>query len=140
MPNPGTGTAHSISTITTYPAGSGGNVKPERTLGGKLTKLVYPPQIALDSNSNLYAVSGNKSWVTVYAPGAIGDVAPIRTIAGRKTQLDDPSGIALDASGRVYVANVRGEVTVYAAGANGNVKPVNEIYTRLDTPKGITIR
>lgn len=128
----------STSSVTVYPAGSNGNVKPIAIITGHDTGL-DDPCIAVDSSGKIYAGNANDS-ITVYSTGSNGDVKPIATIKGPtkgdKTGLSQPNGIALDAKGNIYATNAIDSdfgsqqdsptfrVTVYRPGSNGNVKPI----------------
>jgi hypothetical protein len=126
----------SASSITVYPAGSNGNVKPIVTIAGPDTGL-DDPCIAVDSSGKIYAGNTSDS-ITVYPAGSNGNVKPIATITGPdtgdQTGLSQPNGVALDSKGNIYAANAMGSgwssdradfnVTVYRAGSNGNVSPI----------------
>ena len=114
------------STITTYAAGSSGDVAPTTTIGGSNTGLVNPGGIAVDKRGEIYASNPTLNTITVYAPGSNGNVAPIRTIAGAKTGLGYPQGIAFDAKDYLYVANANppGSITIShrESGATRNLR------------------
>ena len=103
----GTGGSDSV---TIYPAGANGNVKPEARISGPLTELSMPSAIAVDAIGNIYVANdGDRNHpgsITVYPPGSNGNVAPAMRlsdgktlrnaiITGSLTGLDQPSGIAL---------------------------------------------
>ena len=79
----------SASSITIYPAGSSGNVKPIATIAGPRTGL-DDPCIAVDSSGKIYAGNASDS-ITVYPDGSNGDVRPIATITGPDTRRQDGS-------------------------------------------------
>jgi sugar lactone lactonase YvrE len=122
-------------TVTAYPPGSSGNVKPLATIrGGADTGISRPMAIALDSGGNIY-VANLDSSVTVYTAGTDRNVQPAATIKGANTRLC-PNGIAIDSKENIYVVNkfqgalgdrFRPEenlsVTTYPAGSDGNVVP-----------------
>lgn len=119
------------SSVTVYPIGASGNVKPIEHIQGSKTGLRFPHDVAVDTNGNIYAANTGASSVTVYAPGATGNAKPIETISGRRTELALPTGIAVDSvNGNIYVLNNRtdsygnGRLTIYPPGANGNVSPI----------------
>ncbi len=134
----------SASSITVYPAGSNGNVKPIATIAGPDTGL-DDPCIAVDSSGKIYA--GNTSdRITVYAAGSNGNVKPIATIVGPdkgdRTGLSQPNGIALDAKGNIYAANAVAtglNVTVYGPGSNGNVPPIATLNGSARGTQGVAV-
>ncbi len=96
------------ASITTYPAGSNGDVSPSATISGIDTGLSTPLGITLDSAGNIYVAnfgpglpSGSVGSVTVYPPGSAGDSAPLAIIVGQNTALLVPQSIALDSSDRI---------------------------------------
>lgn len=131
----------SASSITVYPAGSNGNVKPIATIEGPNTEL-EDPCIAVDSSGKIYAGNAADS-ITVYSAGSNGNVKPIATIKGPakgdRTGLSQPNGIALDAKGNIYATNAMDSdfgsqqdsptftLTIYRSGSNGNVKPIASV-------------
>lgn len=119
------------SSVTVYPIGASGNVKPIQNIHGSKTGLRYPHDVAVDASGTIYATNTGAASVTVYAPGSTGNAKPIEAIHGRKTGLTDPTGIAIDSvNGDIYVLNNRTDsqgnsrLTIYPPGANGNVSPV----------------
>jgi hypothetical protein len=137
------------SSVTVYPIGTSGNVKPLQDIRGSKTGLRYPHDVAVDGNGQIYAANTGSSSVTVYAPNVTGNTKPIEIIRGPKTELALPTGIAIDSvNGDIYVLNNRtdsygdGSVTVYAPGANGDVAPIGVIAgpsTRLVLPNCIAL-
>jgi hypothetical protein len=115
------------SSVTTYAAGSSGNVAPLQTISGTNTGLSGPAGITTDTSGNIYVSNGPASSITVFAPSANGNATPIRTIFGTNTGLSNPKGIAV-ANGKLYVANIgSSSVTVYSSSANGNVTPLQTL-------------
>ena len=137
------------SSVTVYPIGASGNVKPIQDIQGSKTGLRYPHDVAVDASGNIYAVNTGAASVTIYAPGATGNIKPIETISGRSTGLAMPTGIAIDSvNGDIYVLNNRtdsygdGSVTIYPPRANGNIKPIAVIQgpsTRLTFPNCLAL-
>ena len=88
-------------TVTTYAAGSNGNVAPIATLTGVYTKMQTVTSVALDAAANIYVANQNlndpycRGTVTVYPADSNGDVSPTQIISGGKTQLCAPIGIAV---------------------------------------------
>jgi len=121
--------------ITAYALSANGNQAPDHSIGGNLTDLSSPDNIAFDSSGNLYATQtvNSSGIVTEYAKDASGNAAPTRTISGTATTLGFIVGIAVDAAGEIYVANFTPlasstpAIAVFAAGANGNVAPIRDI-------------
>ncbi|HVR48082.1 MAG TPA: NHL repeat-containing protein [Candidatus Binatia bacterium] len=114
--------------ITIYPPGATGDVKPIETILGPSTQLVLPNGIALDASGNIY-VTNRYNYITFYPAGSKGNAAPTRTIEGALTRIYLPTQVALDSSLNIYIANYDdNSATVYAAGANGNVGPIQDIH------------
>jgi sugar lactone lactonase YvrE len=128
--------------VTIYPPGANGNVRPIGVISGPSTQLIYPNSIALDASGNIY-VTNHNNYVTVYPTGGTGDVAPTRTIEGNLTKVLLPTQVALDSSLNVYVANYEGRsATVYGSDANGNTAPIQDIHgsrTKLGGPFGVAV-
>jgi sugar lactone lactonase YvrE len=91
-------------TIEIYRAGSSSADPPIATISGPKTGLADPNYtirgIAVDSNGNIYAVSGGggrgqPDKVIVYTSGRDGDVGPRATIEGPHTRLSGAQGIAI---------------------------------------------
>jgi hypothetical protein len=100
--------SRSGSSVTVYPAGSNGNVKPIATISGNNTGLVQPNGIALDPNRNIY-VADNQSGAIVYPAGSDGNVAPSLRLAGG-------TAVAIDESnGNIYAADFANNVNVYSS-------------------------
>ena len=97
------------ASVTIYPAGSNGDVKPIVTISGPnagLDQHLNPHGIAIDSSGNIYVV--NRTYgeneggrddqggsVNIYRAGSDGDVAPIARISGPLTTLRYPEDIAV---------------------------------------------
>jgi sugar lactone lactonase YvrE len=129
----------SVGTITKYPGGQSGNVKPTFAIGS----LANPIGVALDTSRNLYVTNSASSGVgtmsvQVFPPGV---AVPTQTIAGAATQLSTPGYLTLDKSGNIWVANQTSNTIVEFAGtANGNVAPsavISGSNTLLNDPQGI---
>lgn len=127
------------ASITTYPAGSNGDVAPTTRIAGPKTGLETPSAVAVDSHGFIYVANGSDSQekldsVLVFSPGSNGNAAPARVISGPATLLSDPNGIAVDSNGNVFVTSHKVEdqrssaaVLIYAPGATGNVAPIESI-------------
>jgi len=114
--------------VYVFAAGSNGNAKPKRIVGGSKTNLGPTEGITLDSSDNLWVSNYSADAITEYKAGAKGNVKPIDTISGGNTQLNVPVGMVFDKTGRVYVANKFGaSVVAFASGASGNATPVVSI-------------
>jgi hypothetical protein len=122
--------------ITVYPVGSNGDMKPSRTIEGPTTTLALcaPTGIAVASNNQLYVddAPGQSTCyaLRVFAAGANGNVAPIRTIVGNNTKLSSPVAVALYGKD-AFVIN-QGNVNPVAllgfkAKSNGNQPPVSNV-------------
>jgi len=128
-----------VGTLTKYPGGRSGNIKPTFAIGG----LASPVGVALDSSRNLYVTNSASTGlgtmsVQVYPAGA---AVASQTIAGPVTQLSTPGYLTRDKSGDIWVANQTSNAIVEFAGtANGNVPPIAVIAgsnTLLSDPQGI---
>lgn len=126
--------------VTIYPPGANGNIKPIAAIQGPSTRLVYSNCLALDASGDIYVANRN-NYITFYPAGSTGNVSPTRIIEGNITQIHLPTQIALDPSVNIYAANYESEsATVYAAGANGNVAPIQSIHggrTTIAGPFGV---
>lgn len=142
--------SNTASSITMYPAGRWGNVRPSATIKGSKTGLNLDKSaalgIAVDSSGNIYVTNcgpfARDQYVTVYMHGANGNVAPQKTIVGSNTKLSCPTAIAFDSRGAVFVTNGNNTITVYRPASNGNVAPIGTIgglRTRLDAPSSIAL-
>jgi sugar lactone lactonase YvrE len=101
--------------ITVYPPGSAGNVKPVATISGEDSGIGQPYGIALDRDGRIYVLNNLRSVevcalnevgiksvpgpMLVFAAGSNGDVAPTATIGGPFTGLVDSTGIAVGPAG-----------------------------------------
>ena len=133
--------------ITTYAAGTSGNIAPLTAISGIATMLAEPAGITVDRNGNIY-VANLSNIVTEYSPGSNGNAAPIATIAGPDTMLAAPDAIALDARSKIYVANLiggssaAGSITIYASGSSGDAAPITTITgpsTDLSAPEALAL-
>jgi hypothetical protein len=83
--------------ILIFAAGANGNIKPIRTIRGRMTQLVGTG-IALNNRGTIFVAnspfSGTNS-ITEYRPHAHGDAPPVREISGDNTGLDMPSAVAI---------------------------------------------
>src|SRR5208337_1472015 len=103
------------TSVTVYPAGSHGNVKPTATISGNNTGLDQTYGIAVDSKRNIY-VANNGSGITVYSAGSDGNVAPSLTVAGGRAVTIDES------NGNIYGADWNsGMGIVYAYSSDGSL-------------------
>lgn len=130
------------NTVTVYPVGAIGNVKPIQMIGGTKTGLNAPLDVALDAGGNIYVTNSQSNSLTVYASGASGNVAPIQKIKGPNTGLRTPYGVAISPiDGNIYVANeAANSVTIYVPGSTGDAAPVATLagrYTLLLSPTGL---
>ena len=73
---------------------------PVRVIQGPATQLVYPNQIAIDRNDNLY-VGSDGVPVVEFAPGADGNATPTAQLG--VGACGGTEGLAVDATGRVYL-------------------------------------
>ncbi len=116
--------------ITSYAAGSSGNVSPLTKIEGGKTGLGYPTGVAVDSSGKIYVANPQAGYtsITVYAAGTTGNTPPVSTIRGPHTRLNFPYGVTLDAADNIYAANTSGNsITVYSAGASGDAAPIRTI-------------
>ncbi len=139
--------------VTVYPAGSNGNVRPSVSIAGGNTGLYFPSGIALDASGNIYVANDwgepdGIGFITVYPAGSHGDAAPSAAIS----PVSDPYSIALDSDGNIYVASYYpqaeacnpycGNIVVYSAGSKGDATPsavIGGSSTGLAGPQGIVI-
>jgi hypothetical protein len=124
------------NSVTSYAAGSTGDVTPIQDITGPATHLVNPSAVGVDANGEIFVLDSNQPNsfgfnVLVFAPGATGNVAPIREIKGKTTLLLHSRSIAVSSDGWVFVANARfqgyGLITAFAPGATGDVAPTHII-------------
>ncbi|HTT76261.1 MAG TPA: hypothetical protein VMF50_09830, partial [Candidatus Binataceae bacterium] len=147
-----------VGSVTIYPQGANGNVKPAAIIQGASTGLSFPAGIALDSANDIYIANFDTANVgdnfaggsiTVYAAGSDGDAVPVALITGPDAGLSDTGAIALDSTGNIYAetfidnANFAGYgVNVYPAGSDGNAEPALTITgsnTSLTDPSAFTL-
>ena len=103
------------TSVTVYPAGSHGNVKPTATISGNNTGLDQTYGIAVDSKRNIY-VANNGGGITVYPADSDGNVAPSLTVAGGRAVTIDES------NGNIYGADWNsGMGIVYAYSSDGSL-------------------
>jgi len=126
--------------VVIFPAGTGGNIKPARTIEVGISS---PFGAALDSAGRIYVANSANDSITVYPANATSATTPSQVIMGPDTKLSGPRKIAVDTSNNIYVTNFdASSVTVFAAGATGNVAPVKRLVganTLLDQPVGIAL-
>ena len=109
---------NSDNTITVYPTGSTGNVKPSATInvGGNIDpigiargtggELYVANQGAVECNSNgQNCHQTNFGSINIYPAGANGSAKPSAVISGYETGLASPSAIAVSKRGNIFVAN-----------------------------------
>jgi DNA-binding beta-propeller fold protein YncE len=134
--------------VSAYPVGAKGNVKPLLYIAGAATKIDLPYDVALDASGNIYVTNFNDNSITVYGAGANGDVTPTATIIGSSTEMLDPGGIGIDPNtGTIYVTSFNGpsgnpSILGFPAGSNGNVTPSEVIEgsnTGLEDPTGLAV-
>src|SRR6266436_69206 len=81
------------NSVTSYPAGSSGNVTPLTDITGFNTLLNQPNGVAFDTGGNFYVPNFNSNTVTVYFSRSTGNVSPSGLISGAASTLDEPSGV-----------------------------------------------
>jgi sugar lactone lactonase YvrE len=137
------------SSITIYPPGGNGDVRPVATIAGPRTGITSASAIAVDSAGAIYVANVSGS-VVIFPPGASGNIPPQRSISGSNTDLTGltgPNGIAVDAAGNIYVSNYAnggeaGSIVVFPPGANGNAAPsaiISGDKTELNGPTSLVI-
>jgi sugar lactone lactonase YvrE len=106
--------------ITSYAAGSNGNVAPKTVLKGPHTRLA--------------GADRSKDSILVFSAGSSGNASPARIISGAATRVRYPQGVAVNAKGYIYLTTQQDtgndsgvEVLIFAPGANGNIAPVTRI-------------
>lgn len=143
------------NTVTVYPVGNFGNLRPlitysnsDALFGCSPDSQVFerPSVIALDRSRNIY-VANDGSWfrgydsVTVFGRGKSPMDPPIRAICTNGTQdktgFGSPRGVAVDGKGYVYVINFYvfnfgtganlPSITIYPPGSNGDTAPVRTV-------------
>jgi 6-phosphogluconolactonase (cycloisomerase 2 family) len=139
------------NSVTSYAAGSTGDVTPIQDITGRATRLANPGPVAVDANGEVFVLNHNESNsfgtdVLVFAPGATGNVAPVREIKGHATRLLHSTSLAVSSDGWVFVANARfgdGIITVFAPGTNGDIAPthvINGSSNSFGFPIGVAIQ
>lgn len=73
------------ASVTAYPSGSSGDVKPIAVISGPCTGIRALLSLAVDSKGNLYVANGNS--IVVFPPHSSGNVKPNAVIAGPSTGL-----------------------------------------------------
>jgi hypothetical protein len=139
------------NSVTSYAAGSTGDVSPSQDITGEATGLVNPGAVSVDANGEIFVLTHTQPNssdfnILVFAPGATGDVAPVRDIKGPATLLVHSTSLAVSSDGWVFVANARlgdGLIAVFAPGANGDVAPthvINGSNNSFGYPIGVAIQ
>jgi hypothetical protein len=124
---PGQTAGANDASITAYPSGSSGNVKPIAMISGPCTRIQSPLSLAIDSKGNFYVANGS-SEIVVFPPRSNGNIKPIAVIAGPSTGLTEVKSIALDAKDNLSALNERpNEVLVFRAHSAGDVAPIAKI-------------
>ena len=116
--------------ITVYPMGASGNIKPLRIIEGPRTLMNWPAHMAFhEERQELFVANDADNSILVFSANAEGDAAPVRVIKGPNTGIIHSTGIALDAKlGELYVASMgTPSVGVFPVTANGDVAPLRTI-------------
>ena len=116
--------------ITVYPMGASGNIKPLRIIEGPRTLMNWPAHMAFhEERQELFVANDADNSILVFSASAEGDAAPVRVIKGPDTGIIHSTGIALDAKlGELYVASMgTPSVGVFPVTANGDVAPLRTI-------------
>ena len=97
--------------VTVYPPGADGNVKPVRRImltGEKAPDgLAYPPRptgLTVDQSGAVYVSFGTAQWIAVFAPGARGNAVPVRNLYPGA----EPQSLAIGKDGALYVLAIPG--------------------------------
>ena len=133
-----TGSQDERPTITSYAAGSHGDVSPKTVIKGPHARLDGPSAIATDAQGNIYVTttSADQSHdsILVFSSGSNGNASPARVISGAASRVRMPGGIAVSAKGYIYVTTeqVTGgyngvEILIFGPGTNGDTAPVTRI-------------
>jgi len=112
--------------ITVYPLGARGNVKPLWTIEGPQTMMNWPSHIVVhEERQELFVANDADDSILVFRTTDKGNVAPIRMIKGPNTGIKNPPGIAVDVkNGEISVASMGTHaVLFFPVTANGDVKP-----------------
>lgn len=102
------------NSIVVHAKNASGPSSPLRRIGGPLTGLSSPRDVALDSNGFLYVVQSN-GMVRVFSPGANGNVAPAKSFG-----TGPAGGWGIDVSGGEIYVRKNAEYHVYAPSATGS--------------------
>jgi len=117
----------SPGTITVYPHGSNGDVKPIATISGTNTGIGSPLGITLDSSGNICVLNDR----SVLGFGQVGD----------KQQPKPPKGF-VDRTVRVEYGPKVDPILIFAAGSHGDVAPISALggpFTGLYDPRAIAV-
>ncbi len=117
----------SPGTITVYPHGSNGDVKPIATISGINTGIGSPHGITLDSSGNICVLNDR----SVLGIGQVGD----------KQQPNPPKGF-VERTVRVEYGPKVDPILIFAAGSHGDVAPISALggpFTGLYDPRGIAV-
>jgi sugar lactone lactonase YvrE len=133
------------NTITIYSPDTMGNASPIAAIGGDLTGITVPRDVALDSGDNIYVLTNNA--VMVFAPGSKGNVAPLSTIKGQATFLANGRKLVIADNGDIYVTTTAAPgaavaILIFRPGTNGNSPPkavISGNNTGLAFPGGIAL-
>jgi hypothetical protein len=139
-------------TVTTYLAGSRGDVAPSRTIA--FGKRDTPVGVAIGLNNILYVANAgasdcnssdcnetNPGSISIYPDPGSGAASPVASLSGPATELASPSAIAVSNRGNLYVmnegqpfcnscgciANGIGSITAYSPDSTGNARPFESI-------------
>lgn len=130
------------NTIETFPLGAHGNVPPICSLGGPLTKLNGPAEIAVEPPVAgamhvgwLYVANFTGGDVTVYHPRPCGNIPPGHMVKGALTKLVHPWGIDIFKSGlpnvpgpAIFVGDPAAkQVLVFPDAGPANIAPVEDL-------------
>jgi hypothetical protein len=140
----------SANTVAMFPLGALGNVPPICVLGGPLTLLNGPAEIAVEPAIAgathvgwIYVANFTGGDVTVYHPGACGNVAPAHMIKGALTKLVHPWGIDVFKSGNpnvpgpaIFVGDPAAkQVLVFPDAGPVNIPPIQDLGGAASTLK-----